>query len=168
MEIIETKIEGFFIRQAQPEDVPLVLELIGRLAEYERLSHMLVATETGLEKYLFGPEKVAEVILGYHGEVPVGYALYFYNFSTFLCRPGLYLEDIFVLGEYRGRGFGKAMLAYLARLAVEKDCGRMEWVVLDWNEPSIRFYKSMGAELMDEWIINRVSGEALRELASKF
>lgn len=168
MKIIETKIEGFFIRQAEAEDVPLVLALIRRLAEYERLSHMLVATETELEKYLFGPEKVAEVILGYHGEVPVGYALYFYNFSTFLCRPGLYLEDIFVLDEYRGRGFGKAMLAYLASLAVEKDCGRMEWVVLDWNEPSIQFYKSMGAELMNEWIINRVSGEALRELASKF
>lgn len=166
MQIIETKIKGFYIREAEKQDIPLVLDLIKELAAYEKLSHMVRATEADLEKYLFGPQKVADVILGYYEDVPVGYALYFYNFSTFLCRPGIYLEDIYVRREYRGRGFGKAMLVFLARLAVEKDCGRLEWVVLDWNEPSIQFYKSLGAELMDEWIVNRLSGEDLRKLAA--
>lgn len=168
MNIIETKVEGFQIRQAERKDTPLVLDFIRKLAVYERLSHMVVATEEKLEKYLFGEDKIAEVILGYYQEEPVGFALYFYNFSTFLCRPGIYLEDIFVLEEHRGKGFGTAMLTYLAKLAVEKDCGRLEWAVLDWNTPSIDFYKSLGAQLMEEWIINRVSGETLRELAARF
>ena len=145
-----------------------MLDFIKRLAEYEKLSHMVVATEEALEKYLFGERKIADVLLGYFRGEPVGFALYFYNFSTFLCKPGIYLEDIFVLEEYRGRGFGKALLTYLAKLAVNEDCGRLEWAVLDWNKPSISFYKSLGARLMDEWIINRVSGQALRDLADRF
>ena len=168
MQIIETKVEGFQIKQAEREDTPLVLDFIKQLAEYERLSHMVVATEGRLEKYLFGKDRIAEVIIGYDQGKPVGFALYFYNFSTFLCRPGIYLEDIFVMEEFRGKGFGKAMLTYLAKLAVEKDCGRLEWAVLDWNEPSIEFYKSLGAQMLDEWIINRVSGDSLHKLAARF
>ena len=168
MQIIETKVEGFQIKQAEREDTPLVLDFIKQLAEYERLSHMVVATEGRLEKYLFGKDRIAEVIIGYDQGKPVGFALYFYNFSTFLCRPGIYLEDIFVMEEFRGKGFGKSMLTYLAKLAVEKDCGRLEWAVLDWNEPSIEFYKSLGARMLDEWIINRVSGDSLHKLAARF
>lgn len=168
MKITETKIKDFYIKKAEKEEIPLVLDFIKRLAEYEKLSHMVVATEEKLEKHLFGKHRIADVVIGYYQEVPVGFALYFYNFSTFLCKPGIYLEDIFVLEEYRGRGFGKSMLTYLASLAVEKDCGRLEWAVLNWNEPSINFYKSLGAQLMDEWIINRVSGQALRDLADRF
>jgi len=165
---IETNIEGFLIRKAEKEDVSIVLDFIKKLADYERLSHEVVATEENLEKYLFGEEKVAEVVIGYYKEKPVGFALYIYNFSTFLARPGIYLEDLFVLEEYRGRGIGKVLLAYLAKLAVDKDCGRLEWAVLDWNEPSIEFYKSLGARLMNEWIINRVTGDSLIDLAAEF
>jgi len=168
MQPIETKINGFQIRKAGKREIPLVLDFIKRLAEYEKLSHMVVATEEQLEKYLFGKHKIADVVLGYYQDEPVGFALYFFNFSTFLCKPGIYLEDIFILEKFRGRGFGKVMLTYLAKLAVEKDCGRLEWAVLDWNKPSIDFYKSLGAQLMDEWIINRVSGETLEELAARF
>jgi GNAT superfamily N-acetyltransferase len=167
MQITQTRIRDFYIKHAEKKEVPLVLDFIKKLAEYEKLSHMVVATEEALEKYLFGEKKAADVVIGYYREVPVGFALFFYNFSTFLCRPGIYLEDIFVLEEYRGRGFGKAMLAYLAKLAVEQDCGRLEWAVLDWNEPSIDFYKSLGAQFMDEWIINRVTGRTLRDLAAQ-
>jgi len=165
---IKTKIDGFQIRKAAREDVPLVLDFIRRLAEYEKLTHEVVATREKLEKYLFGEEKVAEVVIGYYGEVPVGFALYFFNFSTFLARPGIYLEDLFVLEEYRGMGFGKVLLAYLANLVRQKDYGRLEWAVLDWNEPSIDFYKSLGAKTMDDWIINRLTGEELVALADQF
>ena len=158
----------FSIRKADRGDVSLVLDFIKKLAEYERLSHEVVATEQELEKYLFGEEKVAEVVIGYHKETPVGFALYFYNFSTFLGKPGIYLEDLFVLEEQRGKGFGKAMLAYLAKLAIEKDCGRLEWAVLDWNEPSIEFYKSLGARLMNEWIVNRLAGDTLLKLSQQY
>lgn len=164
---VQTKINDFTIRRAERGDVPLVLDFIKKLADYERLSHEVVATEEALEKHLFGEGKVAEVVIGYSQGVPVGFALYFYNFSTFLAKPGIYLEDLFVLEEQRGKGFGKALLAYLARLAVEKDCGRLEWAVLDWNEPSIEFYKSLGARLMNEWIVNRLSGETLLKLADQ-
>lgn len=166
--IFSTKIDDFNIRRAEREDVPLVLDFINKLADYERLSHEVVATEGELEKYLFGEEKVAEVVIGYYHDVPVGFALYFYNFSTFLAKPGIYLEDLFVLEEQRGKGFGKALLAYLAKLAVEKDCGRLEWAVLDWNEPSIEFYKSLGAKMMDEWIVNRLTGDTLLKLSRQF
>jgi GNAT superfamily N-acetyltransferase len=155
----------FSIRLAVAQDVPLILDFIRKLADYERLSHEVVATEADLEKYLFGREKVAEVVLGYEGELPVGFALFFHNFSTFLGKPGIYLEDLYVLEEHRGKGYGKTLLIYLARLAVERDCGRLEWAVLDWNEPSIEFYKSLGAKLMNEWIVNRVTGEGLVKLA---
>ena len=128
---IKTNIEGFLIRKAEKEDVSIVLDFIKKLAEYEKLSHEVVATEENLEKYLFGEEKVAEVVIGYYQEKPVAFALYIYNFSTFLAKPGIYLEDLFVLEEYRGKGFGKVLLTYLAKIATEKKCGRLEWAVLD-------------------------------------
>jgi GNAT superfamily N-acetyltransferase len=159
---------AFKIRKAEKKDVPLVLDFIKKLAEYERLSHEVVATESDLDKYLFGEEKVAEVLLGYEEEQPVGFALYFRNFSTFLGKPGIYLEDLFVLEEHRGKGYGTKLLASLASIAMERDCGRLEWAVLDWNEPSIEFYKSLGARLMNEWIVNRVTGESLVNLAARY
>jgi GNAT superfamily N-acetyltransferase len=164
----ETRIEGFQIRKAGESDVPVVLDFIRKLAEYEKLAHEVVATEELLRKYLFGEDRVAEVVIGYYHGLPVGFALYFYNFSTFLGRPGIYLEDLFVLEQYRGKGFGKTLLAYLARMALERNCGRLEWAVLDWNEPSIYFYKSLGARLLEEWIINRVTGESLEKLAAQY
>ena len=158
----------FVIRKAEQADVSLVLHFIKKLAEYEKLSHEVVATEADLDKYLFGTEKMAEVLIGYEGEVPVGFALFFHNFSTFLGKPGIYLEDLFVLEEHRGKAYGTKLLAHLAALALDRNCGRLEWAVLDWNEPSIEFYKSIGARMMDVWIVNRLSGENLVNLASKF
>ena len=134
-------------------------------AVYEKLTHEVVATEENLEKYLFGKEKVAEAVIGEAAGEPVGFALFHYNFSTFLGKPGIYLEDLFVLEEHRGKGYGKALLVYLAEQTVDRGCGRLEWAVLDWNEPSIEFYKSLGARLMNEWIINRVTGDDLLKLA---
>lgn len=160
--------KAFTIRNSEAKDVPLIMEFIRGLAKYEKLEHEVVATEAGLERYLFGDERVAEVLLGYEGEVPVGFALFFHNFSTFLGKPGIYLEDLFVLEEFRGRSYGKKLLARLAALALERNCGRLEWAVLDWNEPSIEFYKSLGASTMDEWLINRLSGKDLANLAAEF
>ncbi len=160
-------IPGFVIRQATEADVPLILQFIRGLAEYERLSHEVVADEATLRRTLFGERKVAEVVIGSHDDKPVCFALFFHNFSTFLGRPGIYLEDLFVNPDQRGKGFGKAMLAYLAKLAIERECGRLEWSVLDWNEPAINFYKSLGAKPMDEWTMFRVTGDALKELAGK-
>ncbi len=165
---IETKIDGFRIRKAEKKDVPEVLDFIRRLAEYEKLTHEVVATEENLELYLFGEEKAAEVVIGYYEDLPVGFALYFHSFSTFLAKPGIYLEDLFVLEAQRGKGFGKALLSYLASVAVEKGCGRLEWAVLDWNEPSIKFYKSLGTNMLDDWIVNRLSGDTLTTLAGQF
>jgi len=166
--MILTKIENFYIKKAEKKDLSLVLHFIRQLAAYEKLSHEVVATEDKLEQYLFGDEKVAEVLLGYYKDIPVGFALYFFNFSTFLAKPGIYLEDLYVLEGYRGKGFGKTLLTYLASFAVENDCGRLEWAVLDWNKPSIEFYKSVGATLMNEWIGNRITGESLIKLADQF
>ncbi|MBN2699387.1 MAG: GNAT family N-acetyltransferase [Bacteroidales bacterium] len=166
--MISTSVRDFFIKPAEKSDTGLILYFIRQLAVYERLNHEVTATEEKLERYLFGEKRMAEVIIGYYRDTPVGFALFFHNFSTFLAKPGIYLEDLFVLEEYRGKGFGKTMLAYLARLAVERDCGRMEWAVLDWNEPSIEFYKSMGSILLDDWTINRVTGDALNNLAGRF
>jgi len=159
--------EAFVIRSATAGDAALLLAFISELAAYEKLSHEVVATEETLRHSLFGPRPVAEALIGECGGRPAAFAIFFHNFSTFLGRPGLYLEDLFVKPAFRGRGFGKAMLARLARLAKERGCGRFEWSVLDWNEPAIRFYKSLGAVPMEEWTIHRVAGRALDELAEK-
>lgn len=160
-------IKGLQIKKAERSDVPLVLDFIRKLAEYEKLSHEVVATEELLEKHLFGAEKAAEVVIAYSNEEAVGFALYFKSFSTFLGKPGIYLEDLFVLEEHRGKGYGKALLVFLAALASENDYGRLEWAVLDWNEPSIKFYKSLGAKMLEDWIVNRVSGDTLIKLANQ-
>jgi len=159
-------VDSFTIRPATERDIPLILSFIRKLAEYERLAHEAVVTEETLRHSLFGSRAYAEVLLGYAGDQPVGFAVFFHNFSTFLGRPGLYLEDLFVLPEMRGKGFGRAMLIELARIARERKCGRFEWSVLDWNESAIRFYKNLGAVPMDEWTIFRVTGEALERLAN--
>jgi GNAT superfamily N-acetyltransferase len=160
-------IPGFEIKPATVEDVPLILAFIRRLAEYERLADKVVATEEGLRAALFGERPYAEVVIGYDESEPVGFALFFHNFSTFVGRPGIYLEDLYVDERRRGRGFGKSLLAHLAKLARERGCGRVEWAVLDWNEPSINFYKGLGAVPMDEWTVFRVSGDALEKLANQ-
>jgi GNAT superfamily N-acetyltransferase len=154
------------IERATERDVPLILRLIKELAEYERMSDEVVATEDGLRRTLFGPQPAAEVVVGYAGDEPAGFALFFHNYSTFLGKPGLYLEDLFVVPKFRGRGYGKALLVHLAKLAVERDCGRFEWSVLDWNEPAIGFYKKLGARPMEDWTIFRVTGAALAALAA--
>ena len=155
------------IRFARPDDVPTILHLIRALAEYERLSHEVTATEADLHEHLFGERRYCEVLIAEVAGRPAGFALFFHNYSTFLGRPGIYLEDLFVLPEARGQGHGKALLSCLARLAVERGCGRLEWSVLDWNEPSIRFYCALGAVPMDEWTIFRVTGPALAGLAER-
>lgn len=155
------------LRPAEAGDVPLLLGFIRKLAEYERLSHECIATEAALAETMFGPRPCAEAVLAEWVGVPAGFALFFHNYSTFLARPGLYLEDVFVLPEHRGRGIGKALLRHLAKLAVERGCGRFEWSVLDWNEPSIAFYRSLGAVPMSDWTVMRVTGEALERLAAE-
>jgi len=153
------------IRSATPADVPAIARLIRGLAEYEKLAHVVTLEEESLRKHLFGPRRYAEVLLAEeHGQV-VGFALFFHNYSTFLGEPGIYLEDLFVEPGFRGRGHGKALLVALARLALERGCGRLDWVVLDWNEPSILFYRSLGAEPLDEWTGYRLDGAALAKLA---
>jgi GNAT superfamily N-acetyltransferase len=153
------------IERATERDVSLILELIQGLAVYEKLAHEVTATEAGLRETLFGARPAADVIIAYAGDTPAGFALFFSNFSTFLGKPGLYLEDLFVRPEYRGQGLGLALMKRLAQIAVERGCGRFEWSVLDWNEPAIGFYESLGAKLMDGWSIVRVNGEALTALA---
>jgi GNAT superfamily N-acetyltransferase len=155
------------IRAAAPDDIPLVLDLIRGLAQYEKLSHEVEATEALLRSSLFpeGGRPAAECILAFDGGVPAGFAVFFWSFSTFLARPGLFLEDLFVVPEMRGRGVGRALILHLARLANERGCGRMEWAVLDWNEPAIRFYEGLGARRLDEWTTCRLAGEALRRYA---
>jgi GNAT superfamily N-acetyltransferase len=154
------------IRPAVREDAPVILELIRGLADYEKLSHHVVATEEMLEKWLFGERPMAEVVIADWEGSPRGFALFFSNFSTFLAKPGIFLEDLYVEPEFRGRGIGKALLLHLARTAVERGYGRVEWSVLDWNEPSIGFYKSLGAKPMDEWTNFRLTGEALARAGS--
>jgi GNAT superfamily N-acetyltransferase len=161
----ETASKGFEIRSAGKQDLPLILAFVKDLAEYERLSHLVTATESGLGEALFGRHPGAEVVLAFDGAAPAGIAVYFHNFSTFLGVKGLWLEDVFVRPAFRGRGCGKALLLHVARTAAERGCGRLEWAVLDWNEPSIRFYKSLGAQPLDDWTIFRVTGPALQTLA---
>ena len=158
--------DSFEIKTATVQDVPLILSFIKELAEYEKLLHEVVATEDILKETLFCKKAHAEVIIGYLDHQPVSFALYFHNFSTFLGRPGIYLEDLFVRPAARGKGIGQKMLAYLAYLAKERNCGRLEWWVLDWNETAIGFYKRIGAKAMDEWTVYRVTDEALDNLAA--
>lgn len=155
------------IRPATPDDVPLIRQLIVELAEYERMRDAAVATDAALREQLFGAQPAAEVLLGEVDGQPAGFALFFHNFSTFLGQRGLYLEDLFVRPQFRGAGLGKHLMASLARLAVHRGCGRFEWSVLDWNTPSIGFYRSIGAVGMDEWTVQRLQGDALHALAAR-
>ena len=154
------------LRHARVEDVDLVLELIRGLADFENLSHQVQATREQLQETLFGAKPAAEVVLAFEGETVVGFAVFFANFSTFLGKPGLYLEDLYVRPEFRGRGHGRALLRHLATLALERGCGRFEWTVLDWNESAIEFYRRHGAEVLPQWRICRVTGETLAQMAA--
>jgi GNAT superfamily N-acetyltransferase len=153
------------IRRGTERDVPTILKLIRGLAEYERLAHEMEATPARVRAHGFGPRRYFETIIGRRGGKPVGFALYFFTYSTFLARPTLYLEDLFVLPEERGTGAGKALLRALARIAVRRGCGRLEWAVLDWNRPAIGFYRRLGAQLKRQWILTRLTGPPLRRLA---
>ena len=154
------------IRPATPADLPLIAQFIRDLADYEKLAHEVRFDEAKLGENLFGARPYAEVVIGEIDGAPQGFALFFHNFSPFEGRPGIYLEDLFVRPEARGSGLGKALLAHLAKLCTERDCARLEWSVLDWNAPSIGFYKSLGARMMDEWTVMRVDGDALTSLAA--
>lgn len=158
---------NFEIRTTTETDIPVILGLIRDLATYERAPDAVVATEAGLREVLFGEKPSAEVLLALEEGEAVGFAVYFYNFSTWLGRPGLYLEDLFVRPEKRGKGYGRALLERLAQIAHERGCGRMEWAVLDWNEPAIQFYKKLGAQPMDEWTVFRLTREGIARLAGK-
>ncbi|MEO7793771.1 MAG: GNAT family N-acetyltransferase [Thermoanaerobaculia bacterium] len=162
---------GVSVRFATVHDIGTILDFIRQLAEYEKLAHQVVADEATLTAHLFGDRPMAEVLIAEvadaQGTLPAGFALFFHNFSTFLGRPGIYLEDLFVRPGMRGLGIGGTLLAHLARVAVERGCGRFEWSVLDWNEPAIGFYRALGAQALDEWTVFRVSGEALARLAER-
>ena len=157
----------FKIRPAREEDAPVILFLIKELAEYERLSHEVVATENDLRNTLFGERPFAETLIGEYEGTPISFALFFHNFSTFIGKPGIYLEDLYVRPAYRGKGFGSKMLAYIAALAKERNCGRFEWSVLNWNTPAIRTYEKLDAVPMQDWILYRLNGAALDRLADK-
>ena len=157
--------EKFTIRPAMVADVPIILELIRALAEYERAPKDVVATEQILQETLFGKKPGAEVLLLFENKVAAGFALFFHNFSTWIGRPGLYLEDLFVRPEHRGKGYGRALLIELAKIARERNCGRMEWAVLDWNEPAIQFYRKLGAKPMNEWTVFRLTRDEIANLA---
>lgn len=163
----KTKVPDFVIKSTSKEDVPLIIEFIKELAEYEKLSHEVVVTPEVLSESLF-VKKIAETVIGYYKGTPVCFAIFFHNLSTFIGKPGIYLEDLYVKPIHRGKGFGKAMLAFLARLAIDRDCARLEWAVLDWNQPAIKFYNALGARSMIEWTTNRLYGKALEDLAAKF
>jgi GNAT superfamily N-acetyltransferase len=158
---------GFQIKSAIESDVSIILSFVKKLARYEQLSHEVVATEELLRENLFGKRQTAEVAIGYLDSKPVGFVLFFHNYSTFLGKPGLYIEDLFVDEEYRGRGYGRALLLHVARLAKARDCGRLEWSVLDWNQPAIDFYKKLGALPMSDWTIFRITGKRLDELTDR-
>lgn len=153
------------LRAATPADVPTILRFVRELAEYEREPDAVKATEADLQRVLFGARPYAEAIIAEEGANPLGFAIFFHNFSTWEGKLGVYLEDLYVTPDARGKGVGKALLARLAAIAVERDCARLEWAVLDWNAPAIGFYRSLGAVSMDEWTVNRVTGDALKKLA---
>ncbi len=165
IESVNPDLSKFRIRPAEESDVKLILRFITELGEYEKLSHQVVATEEKLLQTLFR-QRMAEVIIGKFEEKPVGFALFFHNYSTFLGQAGIYLEDLYIKPEMRGKGFGKTMLRHLAKLAVERNCGRLEWACLDWNEPAICFYKGLGAKALEDWTIYRVTGPELQALAN--
>lgn len=166
--MISTSKPDIKLRIAEEKDVAVILNFIKELAEYEKLSHEVNANEDRLRKTLFGDKKFAEVIIAEYKNEPAGFALFFHNYSTFLGKPGIYLEDLFVKTDLRGKGIGKILLTYLGKLALERNCGRIEWAVLDWNEPSINFYKNLGAKPMDEWTVFRVAGGSIKNLAEMF
>lgn len=155
------------LRSATQTDIPVLFRLVKALAEYEKLTHAVTGNEELLKEHLFGSRPYAEAILAEYGKEPAGFALFFYNYSTFLTKPGIYLEDLFVLPEFRRRGIGKVLLTYLAQRAMAEGCGRLEWSVLDWNEPAISFYKRMGADILPDWRTCRVTGIALAELSNQ-
>ena len=157
--------KDFTVKPADVKDASIILDFIQKLAEYEKLSHEVTATVNDLENSLFSKTSSAESVIGYLEDRPVAFAIYFHNYSTFIGKKGLYLEDLFVLPEFRGMGIGKQMLKYLATIAIKRDCGRFEWSVLDWNESAIKFYESLGAELKKEWITTRITGNSLVKLA---
>ena len=165
--VIDTKITEFKLRFAESKDIALILGFIRELAVYEKMLDEVMATEDGLRESIF-ERKMAEVIIGEYNNKPIGFALFFHNFSTFLGRPGIYLEDLYVKPEMRGKGIGKIILSFLAKLAIERKCGRLEWACLDWNEPSVKFYKQLGAVPMDDWTGYRVYDQGLDKLASGF
>ena len=153
------------IRPATEVDLPLIASLVRELADYEKLLHQAVATEADFRRSLFGPEPKAHAVIVEHEGRPAGFAFYFYNFSTFLGRPGIYVEDVFIRPEFRRNGYGRAIFKYLAQKAVVEGCGRMEWAVLDWNTPAIDFYRGLGAVPLDDWIVQRLTGDALKTFA---
>ena len=155
------------IRPARPNDVPTVASLIRALSQYEKLEHEVTMTEDKLRASMFGPRPYAEALLAEEDGTPVGFALFFHNYSTFLAQPGLYLEDLYVLESHRGKGIGKALLVHLAKIAVERNCGRMEWAVLDWNVDAIGFYEKLGAKPNSEWTVYRLTGDSLNGLAGQ-
>lgn len=160
-------IPSFQVRAATKADVPIILAFIKKLADYERLSHEVIATEKILNETLFGRRRTAELAIGFYKKEPVGFVLFFHNYSTFLGQPGIYIEDLYVEEAFRRRGFGRALLNYVAQLAQERRCGRLEWSVLDWNEPAINFYQKLGAVPMKEWTTFRLTGDSLKKLAAK-
>lgn len=164
---LDTPIDGLILREAVPGDEGQIIEFIRGLAEYERLAHEMVATHDDISRWAFGPDKVIDVVLADYKGAAAGFALYFQSFSTFLGKPGIYLEDLFVKPELRGNGIGTALLVYLAKITTERGFGRLEWSVLDWNTPSIDFYRSLGAVGMDEWTVNRMTGDVLGMLAER-
>jgi GNAT superfamily N-acetyltransferase len=155
------------IRPAQVTDIPIILQLIRDLATYERAPNEVTATKEQLRSVLFGKKPAAEVLLAFAGNAPVGFAVFFHNFSTWLGRPGLYLEDLFVKTDERGKGYGRALLVHLGKIARDRGCGRMEWAVLNWNEPAIRFYRALGAKPMDEWTVFRLTADGIAKLAEE-
>lgn len=162
-----TTADTFRIRPSTAQDSAAILGFIRELADYEKLAYEVSATEQDIRTQLFGAHPKAECVIAELGGTAIGFALYFHNFSTFLAKPGLYLEDLYVKQEFRGQGYGRRLLSYLAKLALARGCGRFEWAVLDWNEPAIRFYQSLGARIMDAWRINRLTGSALEKLAAE-